>query len=205
MTYVTREEWLMAAIPEIVQMIEAVELPGGSHPVVPQVRVSVGFPAGVRGNKAQHTIGQCWNASAVQDGRPAIFISPILDDRAKVLDVLAHELIHAAVPNAGHTGAFRTIALGIGLVGRMTATEAGPELRATFVDLAEYLGEYQHSKVDPGNRRKQGTRMLKAQCPECRIPWRGTRKALDNGLPICDAWHSPVRMVEVVSADGSAD
>src|SRR5690606_38637603 len=94
------------------------------------VKVSVGWPGGP--GRKNCVIGQCWAPAAAADGVSHVFISPVLDDAVRVLDVLAHELVHAINfaegDNCGHRGRFAKIAKGIGLTGKMTATVAGEEL-----------------------------------------------------------------------------
>jgi hypothetical protein len=174
----TREQWLEKATEHMRSgMFKRV------GETVPAVRVSVGIPKG-RGT----AIGQCWNGAASADGLAQVFISPKLDDAARVLDVLAHELIHAVKPEAGHGAAFKRIALAIGLTGKMTATVAGPTLKAELDRLAGELGAYPHARLDfdKGGPKKQGTRLLKAECDGCGYNVRVTRKWLDEvGAPIC--------------------
>ncbi|QWY81874.1 SprT-like protease [Microbacterium phage Honk] len=202
----TREEWLVAAVAALTPLFEAV------GQTVPAVRVSVGWPGG-RGDKSA-TIGQCWASRASDDKVAQIFISPVLDDAPRVLDVLAHELVHAVDDcENGHKGRFATIAKGIGLTGKMTATVAGEELKATLTDIADELGAYPHAALakgftiragipgapkggpegEPGDggpilgEPKQSTRMLKTSCAEgSGYIARLTRKWLDEyGAPIC--------------------
>ena len=200
----TREEWLNHAAQLCRPAIEA-------HGVeLPPVRVSVGWPKGSRGGKSVHAIGQCWCKSASADGTHEIFVSPELDDPARVLDVLAHELVHAACGiSAGHGPEFARVAKGIGLQGRMTATVAGPEFETFAKAATKTLGRFPHAALGvrgstSGNPKpkggpeagpeggsdspKQGTRMLKATCddPECGMVVRTTRKWIESpGLPKC--------------------
>jgi hypothetical protein len=112
----------------------------------------------------------------------------VLSDAVRVLDVLAHELIHAIEPTAGHGAAFKRIALGIGLTGKMTATVAGPELAARLAVYAAELGEYPHAQLNPGASgiKKQGTRLLKASCESCGYVCRVTAKWVEAvGAPLC--------------------
>lgn len=190
-TTITREEWLTAGMVELTDWFDA-----RAKLAMPDVRVSVGFPAGSRGGR-NHAIGQCWSASTVADGKCAIFVSPVLDDSIEVLGVLTHELVHAAVgTDCGHRGAFATAARAIGLEGKLTATHAGDELREKLQEIVNYLGDYReiHGKIDPHDRRKQGTRMLKNTCPECGSIFRSARSTV---TPLCDgdATHELVRTV----------
>lgn len=179
----TREDWLNRAVLELAPLL-------AEHDAeLPPVRVSVGFPKGTRG-KGAHAIGQCWTHMCSADGTHEVFISPELADPARVLDVLAHELIHAAVGiDAGHRKPFTRMARAIGLDGKPTATVAGPEFTAWAVAPLVALGAYPHAALTPGassGPKKQGTRMLKLTCEGCTMVIRTTRKWLDDtGAPQC--------------------
>jgi hypothetical protein len=182
----TRELWLEQATD---RLREGLFKQNGFE--VPKARVSVGFPGG---GSARKRIGEHWHPRASDDQVSQVFISPVLSDAVQVLDVLAHELVHAIVPDAGHKAPFRAIAVKIGLTGKMTATVAGPELKAKLEALGKELVEYPHSKINLSGRKKQTTRLLKAWCNQdsCRAeddkPYtvRITRKWLDEyGAPIC--------------------
>lgn len=179
-----REEWLMKAIEKLGKKIES----NGATMV--EVRVSVGFPK-ASGRDSNKVIGQCFNGIASDDGRPQIFISPILDDSARVLDVLLHELIHAVLPlGAGHGAPFKRLAVACGLTGQMTATVASDELKAELTDIIAELGEYPHARLDVSGVKKQGTRLIKCYCPECGYTVRTSQKWLDlGGAPICPITH----------------
>lgn len=181
---ITREEWLTAAMLELEPWFET--RVGHS---LPPVRVSVGFPAGVRGGTNSHVIGQCFAAAATADGRAAIFVSPVLDDSVRVLETLTHELVHAITPGEGHRGEFASIARKVGLVGKLTTTTAGDELRAELTRIAAYLGDYRdiHGKIDPHNRRKQGTRMLRAHCDSCDFVARVTARHASDIAHFCQS------------------
>lgn len=181
----TREGWLVAAVEALVPVFREV----GEE--IPTVQVSVGWPGG-RGRK-NSVIGQCWHPDAAKDGAAHVFISPVLDEPVRVLDVLAHELVHAVDRNeSGHRGNFARIAKAIGLEGKMTATVAGVALAGRLAAIAETLGAYPHGAlVNLGDGadgpKKQGTRMLKVACPEgSGYIVRMTRKWIDEyGAPFC--------------------
>ena len=179
MTKQTRERWLLSAATMLDSSLFA---PNGA--IMPNYRVSVGWPR--RGKKG--TIGQCWSDKASEDKHHEIFISPTLDDGAKVLSTLAHEMVHACVGlEAKHGKAFRKVAIAIGLEGKMTSTVASEAFKhATAQGLTE-LGPYPHARlnVNDSTRQKAGTRLLKVQCPACGYTVRTTRKWLDLGAPIC--------------------
>lgn len=184
-TYTTREEWLEAAI----EQLRPLFADAGAE--IPRVRVSVGWPGG-RGNK-NAVIGQYWAPSASADSVAQIFISPVLDDSLRVLDVLAHELVHAVDRNEhGHRGPFATLAKAVGLTGKMTATVASEELVVKLEGIVSEIGVYPHAALRDASQKaegpkKQGTRMLKAECAHgSGYKVRLTRQWLEEyGAPLC--------------------
>ncbi len=189
--YGTREEWLNAANVKLQTLFNQ---HGATIPS--NIRISCGFPFGRRGITSLNAIGQAWPASLSTGAVIELFISPVLDDAMRVLDVLAHEDVHAAVGNQhGHGPVFKRLAVAIGLTGHMTATIAGPAFTAWASEALEALGPYPHHKLivhrlDPNEPkagpdgpslprepsvpggggivyRPQATRMLKVSCPHC--------------------------------------
>lgn len=148
------------------------------------VRVSIGFPKGSHGKG--RAIGQCWYAEGSSDKHNEIFISPELGDGARILDVMAHELAHAvAGVNAGHKAPFKRIAEGVGLTGKMTATVAGVEFAAWADRHVSNLGKYPGGTLSAVSRKKQSTRLLKAEC-DCGYTVRITKKwVAEVGAPHC--------------------
>jgi hypothetical protein len=181
---ITREEWLHKAIEAFRPKFEAIDFP-----IPAQIHVSVGFGYGAK-RESGTILGQCWARCASDDGVNHIFISPEMNDSARVLDVLIHELIHAADDcKSGHKGDFEKAAKALGLTGKMTATVASDELREAMTVLAEELGPYAHATLFPMGKplppqapepgaevpagtvpkihsgpKKQGTRMVKLVC-----------------------------------------
>lgn len=177
----TREQWLQKAI-----KICNTKLFKQSGYEIPAIKVSVGFPGGGSSGKA---IGQHWHPEASDDKLGSIFISPVLDEADDVLGTLVHELVHAVVGNeAGHGPEFKKCALAVGLVGKMRATTAGDELKQFFVVVIEKIGEYPHRKLNLAMRpvKKQTTRMIKCECPDCGYIARTAKGNIDSfGPPIC--------------------
>lgn len=177
-TFQTREQYLVQAASEL-------------HCIThhPKIAVSVGFPKGSRGKATAHAIGQCcWGVE--KEGIPHIFISPVLADPLHptgVLATLVHELIHASVGHdAGHKTPFKRLAEKCGLLAPMTATSAGDDLLVRLTDLSKELGPYPHQALTLGlGIKKQGTRMLKAACPQCGYTVRLAKKWADEALPTC--------------------
>lgn len=180
----TREAWLGAAVEALRTRVDnardAKGAPVGAT-VPGEIRVSVGFPS----KAVRKRIGECWHASA--DGKHAIFISPLLHDPVRILDVLLHELCHAALPKeTGHKGAFKRLALAVGLTGKMTETVATDMLRDWLANtIAPTLGDFPHSALALDDVKKQTTRLLKAECGLCGCTVRVTQKWLDTGTPAC--------------------
>lgn len=191
--YSTREEWLVAAVDALRPLFAE-----QADETVPAVRVSVGWPGG-RGKK-NAVIGQCWSTKVAADSVSQLFVSPVLGDGVRVLDVLAHELIHAIDDcESGHRGRFAKIAKAIGLEGKMTATVAGADLGLQLLGIADELGEYPHAALsNPGegadSPKKQGTRMIKVECAEgSGYKARMTRQWLEEvGAPICPCHSLPM-------------
>jgi hypothetical protein len=109
-----------------------------------------------------------------------------------MLDVLAHEAIHAVDDCAsGHGKAFKRVAVAIGLTGKMTATVAGPELLATLQQIADSLPPLTHGGIDLSGRKKQPTRLVKLECHGCGMIVRTTTKWLvETGMPSCACGHT---------------
>ncbi len=90
---------------------------------LPPVKVTCSWPGG---GSAQSRIGECWPRQASKAGYNEIFISPLIDNPVRALDVLTHELIHAIDDcQHGHRKEFSRIAKAVGLEGKPTSTYAG--------------------------------------------------------------------------------
>ena len=180
-----REAWLDAAV----QKLRPIFLGHGF--TVPELRVSVGWPSSGGLGKRKRTIGQCWYGSTAADGKPQLFISPLLDDVADsqgVLATLVHEVAHvAAGVDAKHGPKFVAWMKKLGLEGKPTATEAGADLIARLKLIAAELGPFPHSKIVPTEKdpKAQTTRMRKCLCSECGFLVRLAQKWADVGTPIC--------------------
>jgi hypothetical protein len=177
-----RETWLEAAVTRLRPVFET-----AGHPLPEAVHVACGFPSRSALAQSRRRIGECWYPEHSKDKATTnLLVSPTLDDPVCVLGVLVHECIHAAVgAGIGHKGPFRKLAKRLGLEGKMTATYPGLALAKSLGVLAEQLGDYPHASIDYSKAKKQGTRMLKATCPDCGYVIRGTRQWFDKGLPVC--------------------
>ena len=207
--HLSRESYLQAAV----ELLRPVFKTAGHE--IPPIHVSTGWPH-ARGTAAKNrSLGQAWANVASADGKCHIFISPWLggalhidaNDCCGVLPVLAHEVVHAVVGiEAKHGAIFRKLALAIGLEGKMTSTHAGPKLMEHLKSMLPLLGEYPHAKLDPklSGVKKQGTRMVKCECPSCSYTVRTTRKWLELGAPRCPQNHGPMKF-EMPDEDEGGD
>jgi hypothetical protein len=124
-------------------------------------------------------------ASKSSDQHAELFISPELQEGARIAGVLTHELVHATVgTDAGHRKPFKQCALKVGLQGRMTATTETPEFVAWAEALFERIGPYPAGFLT--DTPKQGTRLVKCQCRTCGYIARVSRMWLvSSGTPAC--------------------
>jgi hypothetical protein len=181
-----REEWLI----ESVSLMRNRLFRGHGFDVPEKIRISVGFPRGARGG-GSGAIGQCWSQVASADEHAEIFIHPLIEDPLRVLDIVAHELVHAvnfAAGQSGHGKVFKDIAVKVGLEGKMTETVAGERLLVDLRDFHRILGNYPHRSLATdaaAGPKKQGTRMLKLECAGCGYVVRTSQKWVDVGLPTC--------------------
>ena len=147
------------------------------------VRMSCAFTShGSKGNR----IGECWTDNASGDNTFEIFITPKIADSLRVVDILIHELCHATVGiKAGHKKPFANCAKAVGLTGKMTATIATDELKATIATWVQALGDYPHATLSSNGVRKQSTRLLKCECVKCGYTVRLSKKWIQVALPRC--------------------
>ena len=178
---ITREQWLNSFIEESrphFKRLANIDLPKN-------IRVSIGFPSTGRRGKA---IGECWPEDSSKGNVWEIFISPTQFDSSRVADILTHELIHTAVPGGGHGKDFRCVAVAVGLIGKMTATDGGPEWREWADPILKKIGDIPHDELDSKRKtikRKQGMRMLKCECADCAFVFRTTAVWIEAGPLQC--------------------
>ena len=157
-------------------------------PIPKLVKVTCGWPSKSAGRSNKRRIGECWYPDASADKKTTnIIVSMVIDNAFEAIEILIHELDHAATPGHGHKGDFRKLAGLLGLEGKMTSTRAGERLAKEIKAIVKKLGKYPHSKIDFDNRKKQSTRMKKHQCldPSCGAIWYASRKWFPNYCPVC--------------------
>jgi len=201
----TREEWLLLLAEQIVPHIE-------THAAIafPKYRVSCSWP--LKGGLARNgrVRGQCWAATASTDNHAEIFVSPYEDDPREVAVILAHELIHAALPDAGHGPDFKHAAMAIGFKPPMRSANLTEQFWAWVEPVLANLPPYPHKSLNPlrvvlkaqgdssgpqegeeptvpvGMAPPQKNRQMKCTCSKCGYIARTSRKWIDlSGPPIC--------------------
>lgn len=181
---ITRQQWLTDLTQELREWFGT-----NGFDMPENIRVSCGFPDKGGLAKKNKTIGQCWNSKNSGDEAFEIFISPTIAESVIVGATLVHEIVHATVGlQAGHGIAFKRCAVAVGLTGKMTATTADDDLTGWLEDVFKRLGEYP-MEVLTGGSKTQGTRLLKASCPDCGYTVRLTKKWIAYGLPLCPCNH----------------
>lgn len=203
----SREGYLRAATNELRSLFEKNGLP-----LPEKIRFAVAFTSNGKKGKVA---GECWHSGASDDGHHEIIIRADFSEPVEVLGILVHELVHAALPpEAKHGKLFREAALRIGLEGQMRHAMPGPVLRERLNALAASLGPFPHARLNfdrmtlaglvaSDRPKKQGTRMLKAECtaPGCGYTVRvAARWITECGPPHCPL-HGPMR-TELGAQDG---
>lgn len=180
----TREEWLGRAAVALNPRFE--ELANTTLPLG-ITRISIGFPTGGR-----NVVGECWSPNNSLDQAVEIFISPVrLHNLQHTLNTLTHELVHACnfatLGRSSHGKIFSDIARAVGLVAPMTASTSGPELTEFHNQILASIGPFPGAAMalSAPTAKKQSTRMLKVQCPDCDYTVRTTAKWVERGLPTC--------------------
>jgi len=176
----SREDWLNKALLLIRnELIDARTTLTTSR----QIRVSLA-------PMASKTLGMCYPSSRSTDGANEITITMHNHDSERILATLVHEAIHAYDDCASkHRGAFRTAALAVGLEGKMTATNAGPELASTLAEYVTLLGPIPHSALSHQAKDK-GRNNNKIKCDDCGFQANLSAKwadQIENGFecPVC--------------------
>jgi hypothetical protein len=187
----TREAWLNYVAQHMAPIFDQLRAP-----LPPQLRIAIGFTSS--GRRSKH-IGECWDNQCSEDRHFEIFIRPDLSESKELMPmqvaaILGHELVHAAVGvAAGHGKEFRRVARGIGLIGPMAATTAGPEFEQALRPILEAAGPLPHGRLrlaagvsSHSRRKRQYSRPVKCACGKCGYTVHTMRKWLDlAGAPLC--------------------
>lgn len=159
----TREEYLMAAVEELRPHFAKQKLE------IPPVKVSCGFAS----KSPLKTLGECWSAECTFDGTRQIFISPTHKSAVDALGTLAHELLHACLPDdAKHGPKFKDGMKLVGLEGKAIHAGPGPELQLFIEQIVERLGDFPNPTLKPKEKKKlekaQAKKSFKLHCPRKR-------------------------------------
>ena len=186
-----REDWLTQLLDRSVRD----HFSRAGYKVPENIRLTCGFPSRAGLSKKNRTIGQCWDASASEDGKFQISVSPTLSDPIKVGGVIVHEVVHAVVGlKCGHKGPFSKCATAVGLTKPWTATGETDELKASIRDWTAPIGGYPHGALSVVSQSKEVGRMLLLQCG-CGLKIRTTQKWIDEYGP---EWPCPCGLKLVV-------
>src|SRR6266446_9193026 len=190
----TREAWLNYVAQRMAPVFEKL-----GAPLPALLRIAIGFTSSGRRSRS---IGECWDNQCSEDRHFEIFIRPDLGESKDLLpmqvaSILGHELVHAAVGvGARHGKEFRRVARGIGLVGQMATTTAGPEFEKAMRPILEAAGPLPHGRLHlsagssshSSRRKKQYSWQIKCACTNCGYIVHTTRKWLElAGTPLCPA------------------
>ena len=175
-----REHWLIEAANMLENMVllPALDALNETLPTPLKYSVSIGH------TQSKNSIGECWRKAQSSDKETSqIFITPTINDSVRVLDILLHEMIHAADDcESGHKNFFARVARKCDLQGKFTATHAGDTLKETLLDIVDALGDIPHHKLTVGGtiKPKQKARMLKIECHVCEFTFRASRTQLER-------------------------
>ena len=187
----TRQEWLDQAIILLMEEFK----PEGLK--LPKYRATIGLPSQGAFAAKKRTIGQCFYPESSTDKTTEIMISPTRDKPIEILETTAHEMCHGTLgAGFGHGPKFKALATSIGLVGKMTVTEPGPEFLKRTKPILKTLGAFPHKKLDITiGQKKQTTRMVKVTCADnkCGMVFRTSNKWIDESqgaldCPICHSY-----------------
>jgi hypothetical protein len=184
----TREEWLIQATLNLKQFFQE-----QGREIPPSYVVSCGWPS----KDIRKTIGQCFDPKTTKEGITQIFVSPLMDEPIRILDILLHELAHHVVGlDHKHRGPFLKLIRGIGLEGKPTATYAGETLKKRLEPIAEKLGPYPNPAINLSlnDQKKLPAKRLKLISPvdpDYNV-WISPTFLQKHGPPLCPICEEPM-------------
>lgn len=166
-----------------------------------QVALAYSFPSkGAARNAKKATLGECHHAELKGKGecgelekKALITVHPSeFESDERVLAVLAHEMLHAALgPGVGHGSPFPSRAKALGLDGKPTCTTCGEGFRKWIEYARPKLPKFPSGALEI-TRKVQGTRNRLYMCM-CPVKLRCGRDDLDATCNVCE---SPFLLVE---------
>ena len=177
-----REAWLSDAIDLLRPTYAAA---GFALPAA--LKATCSWPVRGGASNQRRVVGQCFGPEASANGVTELFVSPVQGTGPEAIATLAHELIHAACPKAGHKGQFVSAMHALRFEGKPTHCAPVGAVLAGYLALVASLGMYPHATVTAqGQGHKQSTRLIKVICIDCGYPARVTRQWLRKvGPPHC--------------------
>lgn len=192
---IIRQEWIETAVEMLRQHFK-----NNWWDVPDNIRVSVGYPVGVKDGKRK--LGQCIHAIFSADAHSEIFLSPDYTDTNEIVETIAHEMIHATVEHptpgpdykpVGHRGKFAACAIAIGFKGPMTSTPSDTKMEEFIKVVVDRIGQFPAGRLNLTTRKKKSTYLLKCECQECGYVARVTAKWIEAaGEPICPQDQEPM-------------
>jgi len=196
-----REEWLQKAV---TQFITAWHKLGVAVPH--DVRVSCSFPGGGSPTKR---IGECWPRARSAAKVNEVFINPTLDNVLQVLDVLGHELLHAADDcQHKHGAAFTALSKRVGYSGGKMSAAQSDDAKRLLTFIAGELGGYPHREVFIVKKvRNESHGLHKFQCAvgaeeggedgvKADVLYSTAKMVEQHGVPVCRCHGEPMMPVE---------
>jgi hypothetical protein len=187
-----RERWLQRAISRYIKRWAKLGV------TVPQdVRVTCGFPGGGSPSKR---IGECWPRSRSLQGVNEVFINPILENSSAVLNVLGHELVHAADDcQHKHGPAFSRLCALVGYSGGKAAQAEAKSALEFQASVVKALGAYPHAAVTLVKKaQKENTGLHKFECGNGQgdVLYSTAKKVEEQGVPKCRCCDEPMMPAE---------
>ena len=156
--------------------------------VASNIRVACGYPATAY---RSGTLSQIFPDTASRDKTIEILISPVLDKPSEVLVQLVANLCHATPGSLTINTPYQDAAKTMGLEPiqpNWKSIRGDGSFDARYAEVLSALGPYPHAAiVTTSARKKQTTRMLKAECdkPKCGYHFRVSNFWAAQGLPKC--------------------
>lgn len=136
------------------------------------IQMSCGYSPNSRVGSKNATLGVHIDPRASATGKHEIFLNPIMSDSLKVIDVLAHELVHAIQTHlypkdTEHGRAFVKICKAVDMTGskKFAQAKASEDFKKDLKNIISKIGDYPHGAINlNAKRKKQTTRMIKLEC-----------------------------------------
>jgi hypothetical protein len=163
--------------------------------------VALAFSFPTRGATTAKVIGQCHHlkkSRRKQATKKFLVLHPAIwksESGLQVVETLAHEMAHAALPEGTkHGAAFKNLVTRIGLTGKPTATVPGPEFKAWFKRAEKKLPRFPGGIDLSFAVKKQTTRLRLFEC-ECEEPVK-VRIGRDEFDATCNLCEEPFHRVD---------